>query len=529
MKKYLAMILAVLMMLSCMPAFAEEAEDRYGRYDEPIHVTILSTDFKTGTTAYDSTDPTRRSATENAWIQAYSDYLNIEVERIIAEDATALNALITTGMASGDLPDAVLVDKNTFYNMVENEVCADLLDAYNNYEQKHFLSQAADEMLFTGMVDGKLLGFPIVGNSYNSTQLLWVRQDWLDKVGKQVPTTIDELIDVAKAFMDAKLGGEDTIGLGMDMGGYSGPDFIAASYGSVWRVWNEQEDGSYVWGKCMVEENKQALLKMQEIYQSGIIRPDFASNGTLSADIANGVCGMYFATAWHSVTDIKTNLVNDPEADWVCAFIPTLDGERVPQYTNGSVGSFLVVNPECEHPEAFFKMMELELKVFIEPSAEELPKLYAGTDDFLYWDLRIFRNLNLANFDLYRSDLVNEHLALGTAVEDVPACITDYYGQVTRALAGERALWGRYLCQKYGFQMDKQLLEGGYTRLGYNGPITETMLTYQDTLNEELDNAIVKVIMGEDVSVYEDAVAYWYANGGETITQEVTDYQNSLK
>ena len=186
-----------------------------------------------------------------------------------------------------------------------------------------------------------------------------------------------------------------------------------------------------------------------------------------------------------------------------------------------------MVNPDCEHPEAFLKMMELELKVFVDPSAEELPKLYAGTDDFIYWDLRTFRNLNLSNFDLYRSKLINENLEKGTPVEEVPASITDFYSQVVRALDGDRSLWGRYLCQVFAYPLDQQLLDDGMLLFSYNGPLTETMQTYQKTIDEELNNAIVKVIMGEDVSVYEKAVENWYANGGQTITDEVNAYENS--
>ena len=174
-------------------------------------------------------------------------------------------------------------------------------------------------------------------------------------------------------------------------------------------------------------------------------------------------------------------------------------------------------------------MMELELKVFIDPSDEELPKLYAGTDDFLYWDLRVFRNLNLSNFDLYRSALVNEHLEKNTPVEEVPASIKDYYNQCVRALNGERALYGRYLCQKYAFPIYAENLEKGLYLYSYNGPLTETMTTYEKTLNSELDAAMVKVMMGEDIAVYEKAVEDWYKNGGQTITDEVNAYYAAQK
>ena len=35
---------------------------------------------------------------------------------------------------------------------------------------------------------------------------------------------------------------------------------------------------------------------------------------------------------------------------------------------------------------------------------------------------------------------------------------------------------------------------------------------------------MIKVIMGDDISVYEQGVADWYANGGQAITEEVNAF-----
>ena len=61
------------------------------------------------------------------------------------------------------------------------------------------------------------------------------------------------------------------------------------------------------------------------------------------------------------------------------------------------------------------------------------------------------------------------------------------------------------------------------------GPLTENMSLYQSSINEALDSAAVKVIMGEDISVYEKAVETWYASGGQAITDEVNAYYASFK
>ena len=58
--------------------------------------------------------------------------------------------------------------------------------------------------------------------------------------------------------------------------------------------------------------------------------------------------------------------------------------------------------------------------------------------------------------------------------------------------------------------------------------ITENMSLYEATINEALNNAMIQVIMGADISVFEDGVAQWYATGGQDITDEVNEYYNSL-
>ena len=47
-----------------------------------------------------------------------------------------------------------------------------------------------------------MLGFPIMPNCFNNSLVMWIRQDWLDKVDMEIPTTLDELHDVLVAFVN---------------------------------------------------------------------------------------------------------------------------------------------------------------------------------------------------------------------------------------------------------------------------------------------------------------------------------------
>ena len=109
--KRIASIVLSMMLVLCIcitTAGAEEAADRFGKYEEPITITYLSTDENyNSVSSYDPSNPSRASATSNEWITGISEYLNINLERIVAEDTTALNARINTSMASGDMADII--------------------------------------------------------------------------------------------------------------------------------------------------------------------------------------------------------------------------------------------------------------------------------------------------------------------------------------------------------------------------------------------------------------------------------------
>ena len=514
------------------------SSDRYGKYDKEVKVTLLQTDPIAGSTevAYDPSNPDRASANKNRWISSYKQYLNIAVERIIAEDGTALNAKINTAMASGDLPDIMIVGKNMFYTLFENGTLADISNAYKTYSStngkmvKKVVESASDDSRYSGTIDGKWLGLPFTTDFYNSSDVLWVRQDWLDKVGLKVPTTIDDMVKAAKAFKDAKLGGEKTLGLGLT--GVS-PDIVAA-YGVVPNTWQKQTDGKYAYTNTL-DGMKKGLLELQKIYKDGLIKSDFAVTNILDKEIANSIVGMYYAPAWNSVTSIKANLTNDPSAKWVCTPIPSLDGKAIAQSTNADVSTFLVVNKKCKNPEALFKLLEFELHMYYEPTDKEAVDYFQNEDGYLMWNLRPFRNYGMTSQDLYRTEITKKEMAAGKKTsKEVDPIISVFYDKM---MAGKdwnykRELvyeWGLYYVFCVGYPMVVEKRDANLLVGGYNGPITNNIQLYQKTINETLNSAALKVVMGADISVYDDAIKAWYASGGQAITDDVNAYYKNMK
>ncbi|MDW7656434.1 MAG: extracellular solute-binding protein [Bacillota bacterium] len=530
------------------PTTTDTASGRYGKYEETVTVTLLSTDPIAGSTeiSYDPNNPDRASANENAWVAGYLEHLNIDIERIIAEDATALNAKINTSMASNDLADIVVCSKEMYYVMAENGVLADLTEAYDSYSStygikiRQAVESVSEDTMNACQYDGEWLALPQSQKAYYAgTDVLWVRQDWLDAVNMDAPTTIDELVDVATAFQENQLGGEDTIGLGVN----GIEDCILAAYGAIMNTWCQQDDGTYVYANTM-DEMKDGLLKLQEIYAAGLIKSDFAVTNILNEEISNSLVGLFYAPGYYSVTACKSNLLNDEEAEWIAVDIPSLTGEPIKQYTNGVLTQCIVVNKDCENVDALFKMLDFELQMYLEPTKEESAQYFLCDDGYVMWNLRPFRNYGITAQDFYVGTQLNAALANGAkSSDDIPVVAQMIYGLMEPVIKScdiyntgvwdgnrdETYPWGIYYvyCISYPIVQAKQA--EGLLVAGYNGPNTDNISTYQATINEALTNAMLKVIMGADISVFEEAVQTWYDTGGQAITDDVNAYYQSLK
>ena len=70
-----------------------------------------------------------------------------------------------------------------------------------------------DSLLQSATVDGKLYAFPNTVID-DGTPLLWLRKDWIEKLGLKEPETVGEALEVIRAFVEQDAAGDgQTIGL----------------------------------------------------------------------------------------------------------------------------------------------------------------------------------------------------------------------------------------------------------------------------------------------------------------------------
>jgi putative aldouronate transport system substrate-binding protein len=161
---------------------------------------------------------------------------------------------------------------------------------------------------------------------------LVIRKDWLDNLGLEAPTTLEELYEVAVAFTEQDPDGNgqnDTYGVGGFINGQgigNRFDWLFGGYG-VSGVWNFAETAEEFDMNVYDEQYPEALAYMKSLVDAGAIDPDWP---TLSRDEfrARWKQGQ-FGIMWEDFAALtnQSNYApfdeNFPDAEWIALPAPT--------------------------------------------------------------------------------------------------------------------------------------------------------------------------------------------------------------
>ncbi|NMA85266.1 MAG: extracellular solute-binding protein [Epulopiscium sp.] len=189
--------------------------------------------------------------------------------------------------ASGDLPDAfygmwVLQNgsftENDLFNYGQQGMLIPLDEMIPEYapnlaafldENPHYTQQLTTP-------DGHIYGLPGIDESSPAvTEALFMNTDWLQQVGKEIPTTTDELYDVLKAFKGKDLNGNgknDEIPMSFRFNdGNKGPYSLFGSFGLLDSRTHIVLDGDEVVFSAVRPEYKEALQYFRRLFEEGLI------------------------------------------------------------------------------------------------------------------------------------------------------------------------------------------------------------------------------------------------------------------
>lgn len=135
--------------------------------------------------------------------------------------------------------------------------------------------------------DGNIYQIPCVYESLIS-EAWFIRQDWLDKVNKKIPATVDELYDVLTAFVNEDPNGngkKDEVGLFTRLSGANDNKVLSVmSLYGVSDYWHLNKEGKVAIG-LYTPEAKEAIKNASKWYNEGLIDPEIFTRGGTSRDM----------------------------------------------------------------------------------------------------------------------------------------------------------------------------------------------------------------------------------------------------
>lgn len=546
MKRFFTLVLAVLISFSLFGCTTKKddtpdnetanvAPGPFGKYEPAIDLSAVRY-LQDGIEFVDG-----ESIDNNVWSRAYADELGINLTYQWTTTQAQYAQKLNVSIASEQLPDLMWVDAAQLKRMVEDDMLADLSSVYSEYAAdftKKVLSDDGGSALEAATFGGKLYGLPHIQSGYGSTEVLFIREDWLTKLNLSAPETMDDVIAIAKAFAKNDPDGngkDDTYGLAMNNGliannnlAYAVLDGFFNSYHAYPSIWVETGNGLEYGG--IQPEMKTALAALQELYKEGAIDPEFGVKDAskVSEDVNASKIGMFYGYFWNAYW-IQSGVVNDPNVSWIIVPIPSADSSPAKAMVPFATTYYTVVSKDCKNPEAAVKMYNLVLEKMFGDTAE--PDVYNSTSDGLpVFDYAYsYGEPPLKNLDAQKA--VCKALEDGDTSKLNAEQMGYYNGCVEYLNTGDKNLWGNYMMYgpEGGLAVINDYVDNGKTETDrYYGAPTDGMAEYNATLDKLALETFTKIIIGTaSIDEFDTFVENWLKLGGQQITDEVNAWYSS--
>ena len=435
------------------------------------------------------------------------------------------------------------------YDKVKNLSTSDkYFDDYASDALKSYVKSGGEELqkCITNE-DGELMAIPAPNLTAGGVNEMWIRQDWLDALGLDVPRTWDELAEVAKAFVtrDPDGNGEnDTIGIlgpgnsdhmNAVGGNQFGLDPLFSCFQSYPQYWLKSEDGSVEYGSIQ-PETKTALENISKLYADGVIDPETLVRSDSKEPLLAGKVGIFFGPWWCAYTFADTTLSGS--ADWRAYFTPLSEDGKYYTHMAEPTTQYVVASKDCKNPEAAFKIINYLIAYEQTWVEEGVTSTEMGTADFY----PLYNAYDNADEIETSFETLTKYLAGGISMDDVDFSTHKLLKNDMEAVTELKKKPYDDFSLKY-WNLDSDLAKGNLPRLiaimvgdaplvneeyvpvynAYNGQ-TETMEAKWANLKKMEEETFAKIIMGKaDISEFDTFVKNWKNQGGDQILKEIND------
>ncbi len=145
-----------------------------------------------------------------AW-KTMNEITNVDIELIGEFQNSEAGEKMSLIMNGGDYPDMIIKPAGiNFYELGQQGILIPLEDLIREYAPN--LTAMLDEMDGWDLIresDGEIYGLPYLSgiSTYNGGAPLWINKRWMDNLGLEEPTNLEELYQVLKAFKEEDANG----------------------------------------------------------------------------------------------------------------------------------------------------------------------------------------------------------------------------------------------------------------------------------------------------------------------------------
>jgi len=544
MKRSVTVLMAALLLVSAVLAACggrpggsaggkvRSEEGPFGKYEREIAVT------RVGETSPSIVYIEGESVDNNFITEFYKEKLNIQYRNKWIVDTSEAEEKMNLAIASNDLPDVFTVNIEQLTRLIRADQIEDLTEVYNQYASDNLRAvlEFQDRLAFIPSTqNGKIYGLPRTNDFANNIAIMYIREDWLQRLNLQAPRTLSELMEVAKAFVERDPDGngqKDTYAIAVDqtLVGSSNMtlDAIGAAKGAYPKIWIEGPDGGLVYGSIQ-PEMKEALRVMKELYAMGAFDPEFAvkNYSKVKETVDAGKIGISFGPFWLPL-HLEDILDNDPNAVWKAYPIMVNDQGQLKPKALPFAYFWYVVRKGFEYPEALVKSLNLWYEIYQGMYSDWFNEMYVTK----YSHISNVHNYALPQF----YDPPQKNLNQGVKLREAKAA--NDAGVLTHPES--KRIWeimesGSKLGKAYEviFYESERILLENYKEYQYDkfyAPPTKTMIERKVTLDALEDETFPKIIMGTlPLDAFDDFVSEWLRLGGETIQKEVNEWYDSVR
>ena len=512
----------------------------FGAYPETIEYTLGKM-----TSVNNSNMPDNDTYTDNAYTRYIKSVINVQNVDAFEANDSQYDTNVSMVISMGSLPDIMVVSsQDEIEQLVEAGLIEDLTESYNNCISdriRKMYESYGDSLKDMVTYDGKIMALPET-NITDGPNLVWLRKDWMDKLGLSAPHTINDVVNIVKRFISEDPGNNgvdasgkpNTVGLAVDTDvtgecGYSSEfllDIIFACFGAYPKQWIMSDDGEIVYGS-VTDEAKEALSYISSLYNQGVIDNDFLlrTSTNICELIENGQCGSFFGPWWAPNNPLANAVSRNPDADWQPYLIATDSDGTTSYHSQNPCYKYVVVRKGYEHPEIAAKMISVMFdKVRFDcTDSEEFKNYYQLNVEPTARPLSINVDYNNALSICYRNiDATISGRKNPDSLELLERSFYDACSEYIKNANKTSTQWAAYMSRIKACSLIAQdnikVVDSLYFKT------TDTMKSHWWRLKAKEKEAYLKIISGEeDISYFDTFVKEWNEQGGQTITSEVRE------